>query len=222
MKTSIKKNMRITILLTFLCILTSASAADDQPIEIMAQGGTGFTINGYRTFEVNDSTVYKQDGEIIPEILAQGGTGFKARYRVSDANPSLTGGTLEEINFINIYKGPVVSVDPLRVFAVQSLITNETIYTDGLKLSELSVGDVVNVSGFIGNNSSSIVSRIELVDELSEWKISGYVEDLNALQFSIDSQVINYEGATISGCGPSLSVGDFVEVFFTQHAAVPA
>ena len=180
---------------------------------IKAQGGTGFRINHLRTFEVDENTIYKEDGEIIPGINAQGGTGFKVKYNAFDVNPNYTQGTLAEVELINIYKGPVVSISPVKIFNIESLISSHTYFANGISLEGIELGDELSVSGFIDNASTAVITRIEKVDSLAKWKLSGYVKDRSSHQFRINDQIINYSLPMVTDCGTSLSDGDYVEVF---------
>ncbi len=194
-------------------VLATAKAADTSSDQTRAQGGTGYRINDIRTLDADENTVFKEDGEVISETRAQGGTGFKIRYRASDVNPNVTQGKLDEINLINIAKGPVVSLSPLKVFNVDMLLTNQTYFTESQSVDDLQLGDHVLLSGFIDQTSAAIITRVEPVADLNEWKLTGYVDALTASQFNINGQVVNYSPAVINGCTTNLATGDLVEVF---------
>jgi hypothetical protein len=208
-------NKLITILI-FLGLSTSISTClAKEPVgnAIKAQGGTGFRINDLRTFEVNENTVFKEDGEIIPETRAQGGTGYKIKYQAFDVNPNITQGTLAEVELINLYKGPVVLTSPVKIFNIESLISSHTYFANGITLNDIKSGDELIVSGFIDTASTAVITRIEKVESLTEWKLSGYVEELSPDQFRINGQIVNYAFSMISACETPLSDGAFVEVF---------
>ncbi len=198
-------------LLLFFCFAT-ASAGETITDEIRAQGGTGFKINNIRIFEADEDTVYKEDGVVVPDTRAQGGTGFKIRYKAFDVDPNVTQGTLEEINLINVYKGPVVSTNPLKVFNVDSLTTGRTFFTDGLTTDDIELGDEVMVSGFVDSFSNVLMTRVEKVDQLSEWKLTGYVDSFTGNQFSINNQLIIYSAPAFEDCNGPLVNGSLVEV----------
>ncbi len=202
------------LIISFLFTLTTnAFAAEVALSTIKAQGGTGFQINDIRNFEVTEDTLYMEDGETIPAIMAQGGTGYKVRYKVSNTSPNLTTGVLDEIDLISIYKGPLLSTSPLKVFNISGLVNSQTYFANNLSLDDLVPGNTVVVSGFIDNESVAVITRIELVNELAEWKLSGFVDNLTANQFSINNQTINYSPNVVGSCNSSLANGDFVEVF---------
>lgn len=207
-----KIRFNILILLSLCISVSTLNAAESENDTIRAQGGTGYKINNLRIFTVDQNTVYKEDGEIIPETRAQGGTGYKIRYKATEVNPNITQGTLAEVDLINIYKGPVVSVSPFRLFNIDNLIGNQTHFANGLNLEDIQLGDMVSASGFIDNGSVAIMTRIEATENLEQWKLSGYVDDMSSNQFRINDQVVIFSASVISDCLHPLNEGDFVEV----------
>lgn len=196
-----------------LCVLAVFNVLANEPnTQVKAQGGTGFKINDLRTFETTESTVFKEDGIDISETKAQGGTGYKIHYKASEVSQNLEQGILDEVELINIYKGPVVGLLPLKIFNIDSLVTNATFLENINSLDELEMGDEVKVSGYVDSFSNSIITRVELVDELSEWKITGYPSNITSNQFKINNQIINYNINQISGCDGSLLEGVLIEV----------
>lgn len=212
----------IYYILLLTAFSSSGTAGDD--IVINGQGGTGLQINNIRNFDITQATIIKEDGIIIPAIRGQGGTGFKVRYSIAnDVNADITAGTLNEVNLINTHKGPVTSVDPLIIFNVDSLVTADTFYEDGLVLENIQVGDELKVSGFIDDNSSIIISRIEADDApLAEWKLSGYISNLNMNTFNINNQLVEIGSAVIDNCLSGLQNGGFVEIKATPDNAFTA
>ncbi|WP_223787701.1 DUF5666 domain-containing protein [Marinicella meishanensis] len=212
MKKKMNKLMGILTGVLGLGLTHAVMSQQDDSEAVRAQGGTGFTINSLRIFEPTESTSYLEDGEVVPATRAQGGTGFKIRYRAVDADPNAIEGTLDEVELINVFKGPVVSLDPLQVFAVDSLTSSQTFLADGIQLNDLQLGDEVKVSGFVDQNSFMLMTRIERVDALTEWKLTGYVEGLFGNQFNINGQAVFFNAGMVSGCGAPLQNGDRVEV----------
>ncbi|MCB1583905.1 MAG: DUF5666 domain-containing protein [Marinicella sp.] len=202
-----------TLYLIALILVTSVTLAKDDNT-LFGQGGTGIIINSYRNFDISQTTIVKEDGQQIPAIRGQGGTGFKVRFTVgSDVNSTMTGGTLEAIEYINTHKGPVTSLDPFRIFNVDALLTGDTFYDDGLTFDDLVVGEELKISGYVDTNSTLIVSRVERDnDPLTEWKLSGYVANLTATHFNIADQLVETGTALIDNCVGGLQNGDFVEI----------
>ena len=207
--------MKILLLTLFLLAPFSIEAAENQIDSILAQGGTGLKINDIRSFDIDENTILLQDGLIIPVIDAQGGTGYKLRYSVANTSPNLLSGTLEEVDLINIYKGPLLSVSPLKVFNINGLVNANTYYANVISPDDLQAGDSIQVSGFVDNTSVSIITRIEKVDSLNQWKLSGFVENLTSTQFSINEQIIDYLPSNIGSCNANLADGVFVEILAT-------
>ncbi len=199
------KSILITLLISFNIMATAADKG---------QGGTGVNINDIRNFQIDQNTIIREDGQVIPEIRGQGGTGFKVRYRIaSDVNPEVTTGTIDEIDLINTHKGPVTSLDPFRIFNVDTLLTANTFFDDNLTFEQINVGDELKLSGFVDPNSSLLVSRVEADDEpLDEWKLSGYVSGFNGTQFNIQNQVVIIGGVVPKDCDTGLADNLFVEV----------
>jgi hypothetical protein len=204
---------QILCLSLFILPISLAAKENSKP-SVKAQGGTGFRINNIRQFEFDQNTIIKEDGIVVPETRAQGGTGFKVRYKVgNDTNPEVTAGTLDEINLINTHKGPIISLDPFRIFNIDALITSDTFFDDDLLFDSINLGDELKVSGFVDSNSSLIVSRIESdTNPLTEWKLSGYISNLGASQFNIQNQVVMIGSIIADNCPLGLSDGEFVEV----------
>ncbi len=203
---------KLIILATSLLIFSIAFAEVSLTVPIKAQGGTGLKINDIRNFEVTENTVYREDGVIISDTRAQGGTGYKIRYKATATNQNVTTGQLEELNLINIYKGPVLSVSPLKIFNNPVLINSDTYFSNGKLVEHLMGGEGVLLSGYIDNQSLAVVTRVELVDDLDQWKISGYVTDLTDNQFVLNNQVIDYLPENLRSCNSALDNYTFVEV----------
>lgn len=194
--------------------------SDDQTPTIHGQGGTGITINDIRNFQIDQNTIVREDGVVVPAVRGQGGTGFKVRYRIgNDVNPSITNGTLDQVDLINTHKGPVTSLDPFRIFNVDAQITADTFFDDNLAFEDINIGDELKLSGFVDSNSSLLVSRVEADnDPLVEWKLSGYVSGLTATEFNIQNQVVVIGGVVPDNCNTGFNDGVFVEVKATPDA----
>ncbi len=207
------KRFKQTLCVMAMTFSLSVSAEKADSL-IKGQSEAGLTINNIRNFQLDQNTIIKEDGIVVPVINGQGGTGFKVRYQIgSDVNATVTTGTIEEINLINTHKGPITSLDPFKIFNVDAQITADTFFDDNLVFDDLLVGDELKLSGFVDSNSTLLVSRVEADNEaLVEWKLSGYVSNLNGGQFNIQNQVVVIGGVTPNDCGLGLSEGDFVEI----------
>ena len=206
------QSMFLRCLLIFILSIGQALANDQSPVTIQAQGGTGYKINGIRTFETNNQTQFYEDGVPVPLTRAQGGTGYKIRYRVVDTAPDLLSGTISEANLVNVIKGPVVSLSPFRVFDMDHLITGKTYWADALSPGQLKLGDAVKISGYVDSESLVLVTRIERVDALPEWRLSGVVSAVSTNDFRLGEQLVNYQSGDLVDCDGPLVSGQFVRV----------
>ncbi len=202
------------IIVLILITLTSGVVAEEQQTKTAkAQGGTGFKINFTRTFEFTEDTVFKEDGETIPEINAQGGTGYKIRYALNgQVNAGITEGAVAEADLINVLKGPITSLDPLTVFNTEVQVTANTFFPDLAGLAGFQLTDTIKASGFVANDSNVLATRMADLDDTADWKISGYAEQVSNGQFAINGQLIDYLQGDLQNCGAALLDGDFVEV----------
>ncbi len=206
-----RKTITISCLLAFMA--SFAVAQDSETKGNKAQGGTGFKINFFRTFEFDESTVIKEDGNILPGLDAQGGTGYKVRYQLTgDVNANLTTGVFAEVDLINVLKGPITSLAPLKVFNTEVQTTAETYYPDQRVLADFALNQTVKLSGYVFNDSDVLASRVQETDASENWKLSGYAEQVSSNQFEINGQLIDYEAKDLLFCDSPLSAGDFVEV----------
>ena len=224
-----KKYRQYLITMGMIGSVAMAGADDgDHALRADGQGGTGFNlnINEIRNFLLNDNTVISIDGVVDPNFRAdaQGGTGYKIRYRVgSDVDQTITSGTLDSIDLINTHKGPLTSIDPLRVFNIDVLVTGNTFLDDVPAIGQLNVGDEVKISGFVDTNSSVLATRIEQPsDPLDEWKLSGYASNISASQFNIGSQVVELGSVVVEDCDQGFNDGVYVEVKATPDAQFAA
>ncbi|MFK8012778.1 MAG: DUF5666 domain-containing protein [Marinicellaceae bacterium] len=207
--------MKLKIKIIFILALTASyNLYAENNSNRAGQGGTGITINNIRNFQINENTVLTLDGEIISSALGQGGTGYKARYQIGEGvDQSMTQGVIEVIDFINTHKGPVTSIEPFRIFNIDTLITADTFYDDNLTFEDISVNDELKISGFVDSNSTLIASRIESDnDPLTEWKLSGYISNFTGSQFNIQNQVVIVGGIIDDTCTSGLINGEFVEI----------
>lgn len=211
--------MKHRILFSLLAATSLVSAEDQSRETIRAQGGTGYKINDLRIFEADQNTLYKEDGQTIPQTRAQGGTGYKINYRVVDTSPNLIRGTLTELDLVNVIKGPVVSLSPFKVFDVDQVITSGTVFVDDLLPQDIQLGDQVKLSGFVDSESLVLVTRIERDQNLADWKLSGLVSNLTAGTFQINQQVVQFAPADLQSCNASLANGEYVEVTATPDPA---
>jgi hypothetical protein len=138
---------------------------------------------------------------------------------------STTLGTANEIVFDDAVEGPIGSIDlpndSLVVLGQTVRITGDTSFDDSIpvgSLAGLSVGDIVEVSGFRSSDGSIQATRLERrlipVPPL-EFETTGIVSNLDSVakRFDINALVVDYSTAMLQDF-PSGAVanGDLVEV----------
>jgi hypothetical protein len=189
-------------------------------------GGTGtgeitafgsIIVNDSRKFEINDETELFIDQVPVSEAeLRQRGLGlFIHVYVAKDVNEDITAGTALSIFAENILKGPVTSVSPLQVFNQTIEITGDTVLVNTNE-NDLSIGDIVEVSGYLGIANDVQTTRLEYKSGgIVEWKLSGTMSNVSATRFTIGSQTVNIGDITPKECDQGLQDGINVEVKIT-------
>ena len=203
-----KKNSKIHNIIIILFLIISSS--------LIAQT---LTVNGIRDFSIDNNTIVRKDGVIVsqPSIIIGTG-GFKVQFRVAkDVNPTISQGTLVELDLISDIKGPVTSLGPLRVLDQRVFTTAETVLDNIASVASLQQGDIVSVSGAINSGDNSMqLSRLELNNTLTQWKLRGFARNITATDFTIGSLVINTNAVTATDC-----INGFVENVFVEIKATP-
>ncbi len=178
---------------------------------------TGFGsifVNDIRHFEFDDSTEVTIDGENTTDDNIK--LGMVVEVNVGDdVNDDFTSGTLVTVEAHHVAKGPVTSVNPLRVLSQDVSALSTTVFEDvpGNAVSGLSVGDVVEVSGHQDANGAIRASRIEYKsDGVPVWQLRGKVSSVAGDTLNIAGQPVNTSGATVENCGGAAAVDDYVEI----------
>lgn len=130
-------------------------------------------------------------------------------------------GSADSVSFDDNVEGPVQSIDltlgQLVVLGQTVIVGPDTSFDDSISpasLSGLTVGDIVEVSGFVAANGDIAATRIELKPAGSQFEVHGVVSglDTNTLKFSLNALVVDYSAATLDDFpGGVISDGDFVE-----------
>lgn len=116
-------------------------------------------------------------------------------------------GSADEVFFDDEVEGPIESIDAgvdtgMLVVMGQTVVVNaETQFDDSIvpnSLEGLSVGQVVEVSGFVGADGSITATHIELTND-DDFEVTGIVTglDTGAMTFMINGLVVDYSGATL-------------------------
>ena len=217
-----------------LCTLTSQAQNTSEKNKTVSNKeviGTGgfkmLNVNKIRNFSITSSTAITIDGVIQDyatfEVIGTGG--YKIRFKVAnDVNPSISQGTLEELQLISDIKGPVTGLNPLSVLDQELFSIDDTRLIGLSDLNNLVLGDELSVSGAIESNNNSLqISRIEkFPTALTEWKLRGTVTNLTANTFMIGSLLINNNMLVATNCNGALSTNDFVTIKATPDASYQA
>ncbi len=136
-------------------------------------------------------------------------------------NDDRISGQASQIIFDDDVEGPISAIDPaagvLIVLGQTIVVDAGTTFDERIAsgLSSLTVGDVVEVSGFVRSDGAIAASRIELKPAGQLFEVNGVVTalDLATSTFMIGDLVVNYSQAALSDFDSgSLSNGDLVEV----------
>ncbi len=206
---------KLKTMITTLCLLICIS------INLYAQ--QIINVNEIRNFNVDSNTIIREDGIVISQqkrdVIGTGG--FKIRFRVStDVNTTISQGTLTEMDLISDIKGPITALNPLTILNQQILVTADTVLVNMASVSKLVVGDVVSVSGAINEGDNSMqLSRLELDNAITEWKLRGFARNITATNFTIGNLTINTNAVAATNCSTGFIENAFVEIKATPDAS---
>ena len=186
----------------------------------LAVNAQNITVNKIRNFTVNESTIIRKDGVIINPVLNEiiGIGGYKMRFRVGEnVNPTISLGTLLELDLITDIAGPITSLAPLSILEQKVFTTSETALINVPSVSSLQLGDIVSVSGAINSADNSMqASRLELNNNLPQWTLRGFARNITASNFSMGNLLINSNAVSAIDCS-----NGFVENVFVEVKAMP-
>lgn len=228
LKTSYKKLLVFPLLLIGLLLISGCGGGGSSGIGSgiggtgIGIGGTGkgqitnfgsVVINDTRKFNINSKTnIFIDDVRVSESTLRNRGLGMIARFDIaSDVNADISAGTAVNIFADNYLKGPVTLTSPLQVFGQGIEITGDTVVV-GTTLGNLSVGDIIEISGYQKNNGVEALRLERKAGGTAVWKLSGVVNNVTASRFNIGSQIVNLNGVTPKNCAGGLKNGLNVEV----------
>ncbi|MEH6457042.1 MAG: DUF5666 domain-containing protein [Cocleimonas sp.] len=222
------KFIKFTLLVSLISVLVGCGGGGsslDGGID-----GTGITsgrITGFGSIIVNgvrfdvDNAIFSKDG-----VSSQQSDFLIGEYVVIKGSVDEAGinGTATEVIFENLLEGQItnVSVDGVSIEVLgQTIITNEsTVFHEFTILTELSEGNILEISGLKDADGLIIATSIELEEESfvageSENEIKGIISDVNAtlMTFQIGSLIIDYSSADLGDFDNNPPIdGQFVEV----------
>jgi hypothetical protein len=138
------------------------------------------------------------------------------------ASAGASTGTADSIVFDDSVQGPISAIDgagsTLTVLGQIVRVGPDTSFDDAIQprsLAGLAVGDLIEVSGFVGSDGSIAATRIEPKASGAELELTGQVTNLDpvAQTFRINSQTVDYSSASLADFGAAgIAAGDLVEV----------
>lgn len=126
--------------------------------------------------------------------------------------------TAEEVSYEAELHGVISAIDlgagQLTALGQTIVIDASTLFDGVSALSELAVGDFIEISGSRAQDGSILASYIQKEDARSELEIKGLIASLDttAKTFLINSQTVDYSTAIISPATYVLTEGAYVEV----------
>ena len=110
----------------------------------------------------------------------QNGEGWRSNSIVLSPNSTLTTGSISHIEFENNLKGPVTSTAPLSVLGQPFSVNGNTVLKGFADVTQLSLGQFLEVSGFVDTDSSIMAARVALDDTSpNPWRISGFITQVD-------------------------------------------
>jgi len=184
---------------------------------------TSGAITGFGSVYVNgveyetDSAEIESDDEIVQESDLKVG---QIVTLTGTRNDDGVTGSADRITYNDRVEGPISSINgnTLIVLGQTIIVDADTVYDDNVmtqSLSGLSVGDVIEVSGFLNSNGDVVATFIESNTPGGEFELVGTVTNLDANNstFEIGNQVVDFSGAALDDFdGTLLADGNLVEV----------
>lgn len=170
-------------------------------------------VNGH-AITVDAQTRIIVDGTLLPlgsAVPQKTGMRVEAHY---DALRGV-GAAAATVVFSYAVRGPVTSIEPLRVLGQEVTVTSDTGMTGvpGGAIGNIVVGNHLDVSGYVDTNSSLLASFIEFLPVATpRWLLSGYVTAINGNEAMLGPQRVSLAGVSPIDCGASVGVGQFVEI----------
>ncbi len=194
-------------------IISCGGSENDEPKnEVAGISGSGSPvttlgpIDSFGSIIIND-TKYETDNA---EFTIDGQIGTQDDLRVgqvvvingeSESNQR----EAKKVRYFSNVIGPVESVDAINsrfTSLGQTIIVDEISILDGFNnVSALVNKQLVKISGFSNSEQDIIATRIDLIDNTSQYQVVGLIKQLNAnnTSFKINNLHVNYASATING-----------------------
>jgi hypothetical protein len=178
-----------------------------------ARANDTLDVNGH-SIAIDAQTQIIVDGDVLPPgSTVPQKTGMRVEARFDSLRG--VGAAATTVVFSYAERGPVTSIEPLRVLGQEVTVTSDTGMTGvpGGAIGNIVAGNHLDVSGYVDTNSSLLASFIEfLAVPTPRWLLSGYVTAINGNEAMLGPQRVSLVGVSPIDCGASLSVGRFVEI----------
>ncbi len=183
------------VILAFLAIVVNASSVY-----------ADITINGTKTVKTRSTTVFKIDETTVTESEFAS----KSKGQVATVSAKDSDNGADSVSTDNHVKGPVTSLDPFQVFGQDVVINVDTVLVNNN--GSFSLGDLLEVSGYFDSNNVFLATRIELSSSLEEWKIFGYIEQVNGNLITLGQLTFDTTSMNLTNCNATLSPGVLVKI----------
>ena len=210
---------------------TDVGGGDSPQPQGVSASGVG-VITGFGSVKLDDDSIFSTDDRTqftVDGVTFETEADFKAAFGGSDdvvgavavvrvrdnVSDDFSRGTAAEVAAHTAVKGPVTSVDPLRVLGQTVVVTGDTVLAD-IPAGGLAVGNEVEVYGFTRDDNVILASRLQRKSpgDMDEWKLTGFVT-ASQPELAIGSQVVflnALERAPENCASGQPAVGNFVEI----------
>lgn len=206
--------MKINKILLFIPLCLSLAQAEDLTKQTREIIGSGlFHVNETRTYTVGYDSTIAYDGSIIGDHLFEIiGSGFRsAIFLKGEVDSNLEEGLVKNVSLFTNLRGPVTSLTPLEILEQPILITSDTV---NVAHSSINIGDSLAISGYLNGNNSHKATRLMANDRPDQWKVRGFVSNLDDSFFNIGKLAIIRNNEEIKNCTQGINNGSRVEVLF--------
>lgn len=163
------------------------------------------TISGFGSVIVNEVRFDVSGASItidgVPGIEADLEVGQVVTIR-GTLDDSGSTGTAASLSFDDAVEGPISAIDPiagtLTVLGQTVLVDAGTSFDGALSLAVLTIGDVVEVTGFVRSDGSISATRIEQKPLGGEFEVTGTASNVSATMFEINNLVVDYSAAMLN------------------------
>lgn len=187
---------------------SGATGANSRNVGSLTRSGNDIYVNGTK-YDTTGTTV-TMDGQTADPSALQSGMVVRVDGTISDDG---TTGSASHIEYDHELKGTIEGKgsSTLTVLGQNVMVDNSTRYQGVGSFSDLSIGDRIEVSGYVGANGVIHASYIEreLGTGSDMEDVEGQISGLTPTTFTINGLLVDYHSAQVSG---ELANGVYVEV----------